>query len=273
MTRSRDNLIRWIDQTGIDYITHYIKVWIAFNAWYKHAYPQFDTDREIINTIKNSSNDITRPLKGFMNGTGAENDLFKNHLAILHNGLQNYPIENNGENITFLAAYKEYNTRNQVNNEVYNRITYFLLRTDNARRETTRMQVILKSNGGATTFFNYSHTAYDEAHFIAFAESEDLSTPQRIKAISYFKSLCPFNVINLIEPSPEETNCYNCAGVNFIRQAATIDPAEKVTKGIIEVLYQLRNVVFHGELNPNQQAQTIYQPAYFILKMLVERLR
>ena len=47
---------------------------------------------------------------------------------------------------------------------------------------------------------------------------------------------------------------------------------EYIAQGLIEILYNLRNSLFHGELTPNKEANKIYGAAYKILRELIEAL-
>jgi hypothetical protein len=55
-------------------------------------------------------------------------------------------------------------------------------------------------------------------------------------------------------------------------QIKFVKDSENVAKGLIEVLYNLRNSLFHGELIPNKEANKIYGAAYKILRELIEAL-
>ena len=51
-----------------------------------------------------------------------------------------------------------------------------------------------------------------------------------------------------------------------------INDQEKLCKGIIEILYKLRNVLFHGEIIPDFDTNKVYEPAYHILYTLIQAL-
>ena len=38
------------------------------------------------------------------------------------------------------------------------------------------------------------------------------------------------------------------------------------------MLYSLRNALFHGQIIPNKDTNLVYEPAYKILKMLIDGL-
>jgi hypothetical protein len=79
-----------------------------------------------------------------------------------------------------------------------------------------------------------------------------------------FRDANPFKPINLLSGDP--TNCIQVGQYNLIKEPITI------FKGVLEMLYNLRNVLFHGQIIPNRDTNTVYEPAYKVLKMIVEGL-
>ena len=49
---NKDNIKQWLEQSDVDYFTHFVKAWIPFNAWYRHAYDTLRTEREILDEVK-----------------------------------------------------------------------------------------------------------------------------------------------------------------------------------------------------------------------------
>ena len=273
---NQDNLNRWIQGADIDYFTQFIRAWIPFNAWYKHSFHNVGdgSDRTIINHIKNHTNEIRNAIENYINQTGGENDTFKGYLVDLHHELQHTTIENEGERISFENIVISVNSENQIN-ETKRGIRYFLRRTDGGNRTVTRMQCVV-TNANADNICNYDHTTYELQHFLDSAEFQGLSERQREYARLYFESLNPYRPTCLIIPARNATeqNSYHYSGVNFIRDENNVlHPAETLSKGIIELIYRLRNVLFHGELNPTGDSKKIYKNAYNILRMLIERIR
>jgi len=70
--------------------------------------------------------------------------------------------------------------------------------------------------------------------------------------------------MNLLSTDPND--CIRVGQYNLINDPATI------FKGVLEMLYNLRNVLFHGQIIPNRDTNTVYEPAYKVLKMIVEGL-
>ena len=63
-----------------------------------------------------------------------------------------------------------------------------------------------------------------------------------------------------------ETTSVECGRFYFVPNAV------KVAQGLIEVLYNLRNALFHGEINPNGDANKVYGAAYHLLRRVIECL-
>ena len=55
MSLYTENEEKWKQLIDIDYFTHFVKAWVAFNAWYKNNFTDVHTDRGAINKIKNDS--------------------------------------------------------------------------------------------------------------------------------------------------------------------------------------------------------------------------
>jgi len=57
-----------------------------------------------------------------------------------------------------------------------------------------------------------------------------------------------------------------------MRNLYFINDSEQLCKGIIEILYKLRNTLFHGEIVPDSDTNKVYEPAYQILYTLIQAL-
>jgi len=61
-------------------------------------------------------------------------------------------------------------------------------------------------------------------------------------------------------------NFYESYGIYFVRDPShPVNRSHITAKALVLILYQLRNRLFHGELNPKEDLQGIYMHAYFIL--------
>ncbi len=276
MPVSTENIRRWIEQSDIDYITQYIKVWIPFNAWYNANYSTLNTDREKINAIKNNGNTIRNKINTLMENDGQESLEFKSFLASLHQQLLTTDIQGNNGRIWFQDIVKEPNSNNQIS-ENYNRIKYFV-RVTHTRGSVALVQINLNRLSNNSSVFSYTHTTYDLIHLQNDRNFIQLSQRQQEQIRHYFNQLKPLLIKDVIETNPSQEgqpqNHYPCDAHNFKRDLANPNCYSiTVCKGLIEILYQLRNVLFHGELIPNEQNQKVYKNAYFCLKYLLNSLR
>lgn len=49
-----------------------------------------------------------------------------------------------------------------------------------------------------------------------------------------------------------------------------IQDPDKVFSALVDVIYNLRNALFHGSITPNDQHNEIYEPAYHIVMRFVK---
>ena len=277
MPVSTENIRRWIEQSDIDYITHYIKCWIPFNAWYNANYITLNTDREKINAIKNNGNTIRNKINTLMENTGQESLEFKSFLSSLHQELLNTDVQGSNGRIWFQDIVREVNPTNQIT-ENFSRIRYFLNVT-HTRGIVSNVQINLnRTTGNNGSVFNYTHNEYNLTHLTNDVNFGNLTNPQQAQVRFYFGQLKPMLIKDVIEINPsidgQPQNHYPCDAHNFKRDLSNPNCYSiYVCKSLIEILYQLRNVLFHGELIPNEQNQRIYKNAFFCLKYLLNSLR
>ena len=83
MPSSTNNTAKWKSLSEIDYYSLFIKIWFAFNSWYKGHYPQCTNDRECIKELKNNAdtrNSFYSQFKKLFNGTDREALNFQDNL-------------------------------------------------------------------------------------------------------------------------------------------------------------------------------------------------
>jgi hypothetical protein len=257
-----ENADKWKSLADIDYFTHFVKAWIPFNAWYKTYYPTLRTDREAINEIKSNANAARNRFLSLLNGANDESEQFRSNLAHLHYCLNNTVVENNEQRIYFESFVIEMDRTCITQNDAYNGINYYVQLTLTGAGITRTVATVVNST--RRNLLNYNHTEYDLQHLRADREFGRLSRIQRQFLEQKFNDANPFKPINLLSADPN--NCIRVGQYNLINDPTTI------FKGVLEMLYNLRNVLFHGQIIPNRDTNTVYEPAYKVLKMIVEGL-
>lgn len=253
-----ENEEKWKSLADIDYFTHFVKAWIPFNAWYKTYYPDLRTDREAINEIKKTSNTVRNKFLGLLSGENDESEQFRASLAHLHYCLNNTIIENNKQRIYFESFVIETDRSCLIQRDTYNGISYYVELTMQGAKVSRTVATVISST--YRNLLNYSHTSYKLQHLRSFREFERLSNIQKRFLENKFNDANPFKPVNLIS-SPE-------GGIR-VGQYYLINDPTTIFKGIIEMLYNLRNVLFHGQIIPNRDTNTVYEPAYKVLKMIL----
>ncbi|KRJ19290.1 MULTISPECIES: hypothetical protein [Acinetobacter] len=257
-----ENSDKWKLLADIDYFTHFVKAWIPFNSWYRTYYPNLKTDREAINEIKTTSNSVQRRFLSLIGGTSEESGQFKSNLAHLHHCLQNTVISNSQQRLTFESFIFEFDRSGLTQHFSERGINYFVQLTA-TRIDITNVVATVK-NASRVTLFNYTHSIYDLSHFRTNLLTSRLSANQKANIENSFNQANPSKPICLL--TTDINNCIDIGQYHFINNELII------FKCVIEILYSLRNVLFHGEIIPNKETNKVYEPAYKVLRMLIEPL-
>ena len=250
------NELQWKRLVEVDWLGQYVKAWVAFNAWYSNNFkpPQGKRrfrDREIIEKIKNDEGGICSKIENLLSGTDSNQKLFQSDVAALHKALSDITVKSNGKRISLREIWDYHyvspidNTRNGIKYEI-----------EINRANRTRVVKVSGRNP-----FNKTITAAQEESFRGerwFEEQSDsgwfekLSQPQRNYLRVLLEDTSPIH--NLLDFS-NDPNKFT-------------DNKKLISRSHIEILYQLRNALFHGEVTPNE-VQTVYQPAYLVLKQII----
>ena len=256
-----ENVLRWIEKADVDYFTQFIKAWIPFNAWYKITFPSLDSDRAIINEIKRSSNTFSNTIANLLSGNSQESKNFKNIIGELHNSLLQYTINNEGNRLTFEKIIIERNINRLIDHD-YRGIHYHIEREDDGNK---LKKITIAIRNSSTTLYSKTQTKFDfneierESNYLALS-------PERQSILkSKYKEIDPYLQISLLDN--------NCANPTLCGAFKFTNIEEKIVKGVIEMLYLLRCVLFHGELVPNEGAREIYKYAYEILLVILKKIR
>jgi hypothetical protein len=257
-----ENSEKWKNLASIDYFTQFVKAWIPFNAWYKNYYPDLRTDREAINAIKSHHNKFRNKLVSLLENGDNDSVAFKSRIAELHLELERKHIFNKHERINFEEIVIESNPRNQ-NNFSYQSLTYKVEREISGRAKK-EVQIDIVDKNGSTKFCFTQVNGFDIEELTLHQDFRRLSQNQQNKLKTCYEEINPIKPINLL--SADLNNCIQMGNLHFVKDS------DKLCKGIIEILYKLRNVLFHGEIVPDGDTNKVYEPAYQILYTLIQAL-
>lgn len=260
----RQNIAKWDELAEIHYYSYFITSWISFNSWYNYSYPALIGDRAVINHIKNTHNPAKTVFLGLLRGTNQESKQFQENIAQLHYCLQNHNISDEDQRIWFESFVVELDRSNLVITEDYNGIHYHVSITVNQGGITAVLATV--KNAANANLLIYNHNAFDISNLRANAQYMALSQVQKNTIEGYLNDANPKKPITLLT-----TNVLpDCIEVGQFR---LVNDQNLIYKAIIEMLYSLRNKLFHGDLTPTPEANKVYEAAYRILKQLVEGLK
>jgi len=256
-----ENSERWKVLASIDYFTQFVKAWIPFNAWYKNVFPDIERDREIIEQIKSSSNVFKNKLLSLIDGSDNECLQMKSYIADLHYQLERKFIYFKDEaRISFIEIVIESNPKCEET-LVRNGITFTCKRERNNHKNITIS--VLNSNN--QNVFNFVQSdGFNLQEILGNRQYQVLSPTMQRNLKTCYCSIDPHK--------PENLLAFELGNELVIGQYNFINDKTKIAKGIIEVLYLLRNALFHGKIVPDRDTLRVYEPAYHILRMLVESL-
>jgi len=256
---------KWLllSESETDFAILFVRAWIPFNAWYCNNY-QNTNDRHCIDLIKTDQNQFRAKLVALLGGNYPEALLFKGHLANLHNLLEQNPIPEIGDNrITFKSLWFRNNPVTVTNPLVRRRSLEY--KVEKLSSGQVVAIIVNTRTNPPLTLYNYTHTRYDIAHFETDIIANIPTLEKREAIFDCFKALNPKKKENLL--AAQKKNSIEIGNTYFINDAGLLSQA------IIELLYSLRCKLFHGELQPSLNNLTIYEPCYYILRILLKSLK
>lgn len=228
----------------IDYFTYFSKCYFALNAYIKEKYD--GNDRGKIDALKDEKTIINR-FNELLN-----NAIFCSNLKEFKQALYEAQIKNNNELISF-EKVKIKSFQDTLIKENKNSIR-FNLNICAGKDEKVKFQCI-DSKG--------NQLCEEECKYVELEQKLNqtkLSEPQRKTIKSLFDNKIAQYHKNLIEI------------IDNIQSNENND-RELLYKGLIEIIYQLRNALFHSQIDPKQDnVHKVYKIAYFLLKDVIYKL-
>lgn len=260
------NELQWKRLIEVDWLGQYVKAWVTFNAWYSNNFKppagkKRYRDRKIIDKIKNDEGNIRSAIEGFLSSDDSDEKLFQSDLANLHKSLSVVVVKSNEKRISFERVTDYEHARPIKKREKYG-ISYEL-KVDKDQKK----RVITMENTSGTKIFDKIITEAEEEVFHGKDWFENL-----VKQ-GYFENLTPtqrnYLKVYLEDSSPIHNLLYSGNDIIEIGPYKFTSDKELIARAIIEILYQLRNALFHGEITPNSEVQSVYQTAYLVLKRII----
>ncbi len=271
-----ENKALWDSISDIDYLPLFVSAWLSFNAWYRNVYDEDEEelrDRDVIDKIKDEDNSIRNsivPKFALTDQDGGfrpsqEEESFFVDIASLHSNLERYSLYSGKgikrRRITFSNIHLRDRPMSSIT-KIFSSVEYSIIVNLGSRGGVSLIEVRVKGRSGNIRFID-SHNRYDIDRLSSLVRDGDLNEHQSQYVLALYRGLNPKAPVDLL----------NC-GVKIIR-CGSIDfkcTEEDLYAGVIEILYQMRCHLFHGELVPNENAIKCYEPAYRILKYILRQI-
>jgi hypothetical protein len=223
--------------------------------------PRYDTlrtEREILDEVKRDGNRVRSRLIARLEGGDPESEEIRNQIASLHRRLSSDPLtDKNGKLVSFEKVLIGPNPNRCVERKFGHR-TYRVERVQNTKNvvstiTSSRGRVIceITQPGGWSIEEFERHPDFlagNEHDRGFFRQCYEATEPQCFQS--------------LLAPTPPPIDALLMDGYHFLNDRAAI------FAGLIEVLYCMRNMLFHGELVPDSQTNRTYEPGYHLVRHL-----
>lgn len=270
MANLKDNLKRWRESAEIDWFSHFIKAWIPFNAWMTDTYGDL-SDRELLDKVKGRSNVVYNRIvpmlspslphskdsaRGWQDDTQDAHE-FRLQVAELHRLLQSCVVEGRKGRVSFENV-------DLGNNTTKDQQVTFHKRTIRVRRDHPAAQKVTLEISPSKTQPAFALTL--DSHHRSTLEDDPsfkaLKVEYRTKLLGLFESVAPRRIDSVLA-NHDADDALLFGSTRFVANS------DKVFSALVDVIYSLRNALFHGAITPNEQHNEIYEPAYLIVMRLV----
>ncbi len=256
---NQDNVKLWLEKTEIDFFTHFVKAWIPFNAWYRLNYDALRFEREILDEVKRDGNRIRSRIIARIDGADPDSQEIRNHIAALHRRLAADPLEGRNGIVSFERVLIGLNPQRFAENR-YGHWTYRVERIANSKNVVA---TVTSSHGRvASTITQTNGWNIEEFETHQDFLATDQNDKPRLRQC--YEAAHPFCFASLLAPSPPPAGAILMDGLYFVSDKSAI------FAGLVEILYSMRNLLFHGEVVPDAQTNRTYEPAYHLVRHLTK---
>lgn len=254
--RNVSNVEGWLIKSDIDYFTHFVMAWIPFNAWFRSSYGD-GSEREILDEVKAGGNKIRTRFMAKLEGTDPAAEEIRNNIASLHRRLSLDPLEDKkGRPISFENVVIKKNEKN-----VETRSSGGAMYT--VERSSGKMAMKVKTTSKAIEFTHEG--PWNPKTLTELADYSALPATRRAGLLDCYNGANP-HVVRSLLAAPGDPDPLSMDSYKFVRDK------EAIFAGLVEILYGLRNQLFHGELVPDKASNETYQPAYHLLRALLKTI-
>lgn len=266
MGTATENIRLWMDQSGPDYYLFFLKAWIPFNAWYVAEYPNLQKkDTAIIKELQDGAGSKPRSIiKNFLENEADHDALkFKSYFAELHHQLNTVSLAHNGNRLSFASLNLAQNPDKHKNLVDEQENVYKVEKTSDY------WQAYIQAKSGRT-LLDFKKPVYNIEELIKDTAYLRLDKKMQKRIRDLFHAIDPQKTVSVISKSASKQDCIS---IKSQHPCKIIKDCEVVAKACINVLYALRCMLFHGEVSPNEANRRVYENAFYLLQLTINRLK
>jgi hypothetical protein len=260
-----DNLRRWREAAELDWFSAFIKAWIPFNAWMSDTFGDI-TDREMLDRMKGEPNVVSNRIVPMLtyqrehrqwSDETSDASEFRTHLGELHRLLEACVVNGRRGRISFDSVDLGANTH-RVETRM-RRGRELCVERDAPERGHYRIALSATRTDRGFDFVVVEHNIQlleDNPHF------RRAPVEYTAQFREMFHEVAPRRVGSVIARHEIESV--------IIGRAQFVDDPSKIFAALVDVVYNLRNALFHGSITPNEQHNEIYRPAYHLVMRWVQ---
>ncbi|MGI4742935.1 MAG: hypothetical protein ACRYG7_47905 [Janthinobacterium lividum] len=188
---------------------------------------------------------------------------FKSHLAELHYQLDKVALTHNGSRLSFTNLNLAQNSEKHKS---------FVDESENvykAERTSDYWQAYIQAKGGRT-LLDFRKPIYNIEELIRDTSYIRLEKKIQKRIREMFCDIDPQKPTSVISKAASRQECIK---IKSQHPCSIIKDCEVVAKACINVLYALRCMLFHGEVSPNSANRRVYENAFYLLQLIVNRLK
>jgi hypothetical protein len=264
-TFNAENAQLWKELSDIDYFTQFVKAWLAFNAWMRNAYPAIKTDRELIDTVKEQSNPVRNKIRSLLVDVDQHGQNFRSMVADLHTQLENTHLISQKDGVEKRITFSEWRLENLTSDSIFShaRADYSIVRIISGN-DKGKIEISVVKQTDKSSIYEFQQDKYNWDELKAHLPLQKLPVTRRNKIMEAYILIGPFKRISWLA-SPGES-ALAIGSYKFKNDVSGLSSA------IIEIIYQMRCLLFHGELVPRKSYNMVYEPAYRIVKVFLDAL-
>lgn len=267
MVDFRGNIDHWINQSEPDYYLFFLKAWIPFNAWYVAELPHLEKkDTKIIKELQDNVKSKPRiVIENYLKPTNKPDfNKFKSHLAELHHFLETKSLKHKGVKLSFLSISLTENPK-KFEKDSDNDCNIY-----KAEVKTGFYEALMVDKGNRT-IMHFKQSKYNIDELEKYNDFIKINNKKiQIKIVNCYKAIDPNKPVSLVSNSKNKSDYITLNSenkINFINDPTTI------AKACIKVLYALRCMLFHGEIEPTNVNKPVYEHAFYLLRLIIKELQ